>query len=448
MATPNPTRRTAYRIAGYYALSFALASLLLGGGIWGFARRTLRQALDDRLQSELTTLRGAAEREGRTALIEDIVARDLVPGAGGYALIGRDGRRIAGKVDTGRPGWGLSDIRVRLADGTDIPGRSAALRLPNGETLAVIGEAESLGRIEHTLLAIAGAGFGLMIAIGVVGGFLIGHVIHRRLAAVDDAARAIMAGNLARRIPIGEGDDEFDRLSDTLNRMLDHIGQLMDSLRHVSADVAHDLRTPLSRLRVTLEAASDADEPAERERRIMEALDRVDGLMALFSTILRISEIERGAVRKRFTAVRLDLLAADLIETYAPAALDGERCITAAVEPHVTTSGDEGLIGQAIANLLENALKHTPEGTRIEVAVASVDGHPRLTVRDDGPGVPAEDHALVLRRFGRREASRSGDSYGLGLTLVAAVAATHRAELILADAQPGLSVTLVFPPEV
>lgn len=448
MATPRPTRRTAYRIAGYYALSFALASLLLGGVIWGFSRRTLRHALDDRLQSELSTLRGAFEREGRAALIDDIVARDLVPGGGGYALIGRDGRRIAGKVDTASPVLGLSTIRLRLPDGNAVPGRAAALRLPDGETLAVIGEAESLERIEHTLLAISGAGFSLMIVIGVVGGFLIGHVIHRRLSAVDDAARAIMGGNLARRIPIGKGDDEFDRLSDTLNRMLDHIGQLMDSLRHVSADVAHDLRTPLSRLRATLEAADDADDPAERERRIGEALERVDGLMALFSTILRISEIERGAVRDRFAIVRLDLLAADLIETYAPAAADGDRYIMAAIEPHVATSGDEGLIGQAIANLLENALKHTPAGTRIEVAVTHCEGRPKLTVRDDGPGVPAEDHALVLRRFGRREASRSGDSYGLGLTLVAAVAATHRAELILADARPGFSVSLLFPREV
>jgi signal transduction histidine kinase len=444
----RPARRTAYRIAGFYALSFAAASALLGSVIWSFASQTLQHSLDDRLQGELTTLRGAAAREGRSALIADIVARDLVPGAGGYVLIGRDGKRVAGKVEAVPRGLGLTKVFLSLPDGSRIPGRSVAALLPSGETLAVIGEADSLERIETTLLVIAGAGFGLMIAIGVAGGFLIGHSIHRRLNAVDEAARAIIEGNLARRMPIGPADDEFDRLSDILNRMLDHIGQLMDSLRHVSDDIAHDLRTPLARLRATLEAASDADDLAERESRVAEALDRVDGLMALFSTILRISEIERGAVRSRFAPVRLDLLAGDLMETYAPAATDGGRSIIAYIDAEVSTQGDEGLIGQAIVNLLENAIKHTPPGTRIELSVTAREGRPMLTVRDDGPGVPTGDHDLVLRRFGRREASRSTQGHGLGLTLVGAVAATHRAELVLADAGPGLAVSLVFPAEV
>jgi signal transduction histidine kinase len=440
-------RRTAYRISGFYALSFAIASFLLGAGIWSFASHTLRHGLDDRLQSELSTLRGAAAREGRAALIADIIARDLVPSGGGYLLIGRDGKRIAGKVDAEPLGLGFTDVRLGGRDGAPVTGRSAALRLPGGETLAVVGEMASLERVERTLLVIAGAGFGLMVAIGVAGGFLIGHSIHRRLSAVDEAARAIIDGNLGRRMPIGGSDDEFDRLSDTLNRMLDHIGQLMDSLRHVSDDIAHDLRTPLARLRVTLEAASEADDADDRSRRLAEALHRVDGLMALFSAILRISEIERGAVRGRFATMRLDLLTTDLIEIYAPAAIDGGRVITAAIETGVTISGDEGLIGQAIANLVENAIKHTPEGTQIRVAVARRDSRSEIEVRDDGPGVPNADHGLVLRRFGRREASRSSEGYGLGLTLVAAVAATHRAELKLADAHPGLAVTLLFPPE-
>jgi signal transduction histidine kinase len=444
----RPARRTAYRIAGFYALSFAIASLLLGSVIWSFASRTLQRSLDDRLQNELATLRGAAAREGRSALIADIIARDLVPGAGGYVLIGRDGKRVAGKVDAAPKGLGFTKVRLGLAEGSSMPGRSVAALLPNGEMLAVIGEADSLERIETTLLVLAGVGFSLMIVIGVGGGFLIGHSIHRRLNAVDEAARAIIEGNLARRMPIGPTDDEFDRLSDTLNRMLDHISQLMDSLRHVSDDIAHDLRTPLARLRATLEAASDADDSADRESRVEEALDRVDGLMALFSTILRISEIERGAIRARFAPVRLDLLASDLIETYAPAAADGGRSILSHIDAAIVTPGDEGLIGQAIANLMENAIKHTPVGTRMEIAVTTMQGRPTLTVRDNGPGIPADDHGLVLRRFGRREASRSSEGHGLGLTLVAAVATTHRAELILADARPGLAVSLVFPPEV
>jgi signal transduction histidine kinase len=444
---PKPATRTAYRIAGFYALSFAVASLVLGAAIWTFASHTLRRALDDRLQSELSTLTGAGAREGHAALISDIIARDLVPGGGGYLLLDRHGERVAGKVGTTMPQPGLSDVRLIQPDGSTEPGRAAAVRLPDGETLAVIGEAGSLARIEATLLAISGLGFGLMVAIGVAGGFLIGASIHRRLSTVDDAARAIIDGNLARRMPIGPRDDEFDRLAGTLNLMLDHIGQLMDSLRHVSDDIAHDLRTPLARLRVRLEEASDSTDPEIQRKLIGEALIRMDSVMALFGTILRISEIEGGAVRSHFAPVRLDRLAQELIESYAPAALDSGRSIDAAVIEDVTVRGDEGLIGQAIVNLIENAIKHTPPGTRITVDVAMRNEHPVLTVADNGPGVPAEDRTLVLRRFGRREISRSTSGHGLGLTLVAAVAATHRAELILDDAAPGLAVSLVFPPQ-
>jgi signal transduction histidine kinase len=443
----EPATRTAYRIAGFYALSFAVASLLLGA-IWTSASRTLRHALDERLQSELSTLLSAGAREGRAALIADIIARDQVPAGGGYLLAGPNGTRLAGNVATNMPRPGLSDVSLTLPGGGTEPARAAAIRMRSGEMLAVIGEAGSLERIEATLLAISGGGFGLMVAIGVAGGFLIGHSIHRRLSAVDDAARAIIDGNLAQRMPIGRRDDEFDRLAHTLNRMLDHIAQLMESLRHVSDDIAHDLRTPLARLRATLEAASDAADGETRDGRIDEALIRVDGLMALFGTILRISEIESGTVRGQFAAVRLDLLARDLVESYAPAAQDGGRSIIAAVEDGVAARGDERLIGQAIVNLIENALKHTLPGTRICVMVASDQGRPTLTVVDDGPGIPIDDHALVLRRFGRREASRSTSGHGLGLTLVAAIASAHRADLVLGDAGPGLSVRMLFPPSV
>ena len=440
--------RTAYRIAGLYALSFAIASLLLGVTTWSFASRSLRHTLDQRLQNELSTLLGAAAREGRDALIADIVARDAVPAAGGYLLADRNGLRVAGRVRTPTPRPGLTDVTLRGRHGHTEPGRAATARMANGETLSVIGEAGSLARIERTLLAISGAGFGLMLAIEVTGGFLIGRSIHRRLGAVDATARAIIDGDVLRRMPIGPRDDEFDRLSATLNRMLDHIGRLMDSLRHVSDDIAHDLRTPLACLRATLETAADAREPADQRIGIATALGQVDGLIALFATILRISEVERGGVRSHFGPVRLDLLATDVVEAYAPAALDSGRTIEVETSPHILVRGDEALLGQAIANLLENAMKHTPPGTRVRVTISSAAGRSSLVVSDNGPGVPASERATVLRRFGRREASRTTTGYGLGLTLVAAIAATHRAELVLGDTAPGLTVSLIFPQEV
>ncbi len=441
---------TAYRIAGIYALSFAAASLLLGAITWTFTSRALRQALDRRLQNELSTLLQARELEGRAALIADIVARDAVPAVGGYLLVDRRGRRVAGKVPVATPPLGLTDVSLGGARGREKRARAATALTCSGETLSVVGEAESLVRIERTLLAIAAIDLGLMIAIGIGGGFLIGHSIHHRLSAVDAAARDIIDGDLSRRMPLGHRNDEFDRLASTLNRMLDHIGQLMDNLRHVSDDIAHDLRTPLARLRATLEAGSNSDDDGRRRSCINEALERVGGIINLFATILRISEVERGGVRHHFRSVALDVLATELAEDYAPAALDVGRSISVVADAGVAVQGDQTLLGQAIVNLLENSLKHTPAGACIRVVVAKGDGDggPTLVVADDGGGIPASEHAIVLRRFGRRDASRTTAGHGLGLTLVAAIAAMHRAELLLGDAQPGLSVTMVFPSKV
>ena len=443
---PRPGASTAFRIAALYGFSFAAASLLLGAVTWSFASRSLRQTLDDRLRGELTTLLRAGAREGQAALIADIGARDAVPGEGGYLLLDRRGRRIAGRVVTTLPRPGLTDVTLRAADGATLPGRAATVRLPSGETLAVVGEARSLARIERTLLLISGAGLALMVAIGVGGGFLIGHAIRRRLAIVDATARAIIDGDFSRRMPVDQRDDEFGRLSATLNRMLDHIAQLMDSLRHVSDDIAHDLRSPLARLRATLEATAEAGDVRALHEGIGAAIVRVDGVIGLFGTILRISEVESGGVRGHFEPVPLDLLAAEIVESYEPATCDGGRTIVATTAGAVDIVGDRGLLGQAIVNLIENAIRHTPPGTHIAVdARTRSDGRTMLSIADDGPGIPPREHAAVLRRFGRGDASRTTAGHGLGLTLVAAIAAAHRAELRLEDATPGLVVRLVFP---
>ena len=296
------TRATA-RIAGLYALSFAIVSLLVGAATWQFTGNALRHLLDERLRDELVALQHADEREGRAALIADIVAFDAIPGNGRYLLEDPTGRRIAGRVSITRLPDTIGDTSLRTANGSVEPARALRLSLRDGSTLAVVGETASVRRTEATLLVIAAAGFGVVIMIGVVGGILSGRALHRRLSLVHGTARAIIEGDLTRRMPVSPANDEFDQLSATLNQMLDHIGRLMASLRHVSADIAHDLRKPLSRLRAKLETALQVSEPALQNDAIADAIERMDEILGLFATMLRISEIESGGIRQWFKPV-------------------------------------------------------------------------------------------------------------------------------------------------
>lgn len=445
---PKPRTRTALRIAGFYALSFAIVSALVAAATWHFTDRAFRRSLDERLRSELVALEHADREESRAALIADITAFDAIPGSGRYLLNDRSGRRIAGRVEIDQLPDDIGDTTLRGPDGRTEPARIVATKLGDGSTLAVVGEMTLMRRTEATLLAIAAAGFGLVIVIGIVGGILSGRVLHRRLGLVDTTARAIIEGDLTHRMPIGPKDDEFDHLSATLNQMLDHIGRLMNSLRHVSADIAHDLRSPLARLRAKLEAALHADDPEEQKAGIAAALERMDEILGLFATILRISEVDAGGLKRGFGPVELAPLVAEMVETYEAAAQESGHALQIGCNQDCVVTGSEELIGQAVVNLIENGLNHTPPGTLVTVSVACTsDGAAEIVVRDNGPGIPASHHALVLEHFGRSEASRSKPGHGLGLTMVQSIATAHGATLRLEDGKPGLIVRLVFPRE-
>lgn len=445
---PDRQTRTAMRIAGFYVVSFAIVSLLVGAATWRLTSNAFRHTLDDRLRDELVALEHADEREGRDALIADIMAFDAIPGNGRYLLNAPKGKRLAGRVSvTGLPD-AIGDTMLRAADGHMEPARVVRMTLRDGSTLAVVGETAAMDRTESTLLLIAAAGFGLVIVIGGIGGILSGRALHRRLNLVDETAQAIINGDLTRRMPIGTSNDEFDQLSATLNQMLDHIGRLMSSLRHVSADIAHDLRSPLTRLRAKLEAALHSPEQETQSEAIADALDRMDEILGLFATMLRISEVEAGGVKQWFRPVALAPLVSEIAESYGPAAQDSGHLLETGSLGNPVVNGSEDLIGQVIANLIENGLRHAPAGSRIVVALArTADGGTELSVRDDGPGIPASQHALALQRFGRGEASRSRPGHGLGLAMVQAIATAHGASLVLDDARPGLVVRVKFPPE-
>ncbi|MDB5715215.1 MAG: sensor histidine kinase, partial [Sphingomonadales bacterium] len=296
------------------------------------------------------------------------------------------------------------------------------------------------------ILELFTAAFLIVVLMGVAGALLLGTYLRSRLGRISGTAQAIVGGDLDHRIPVSHRNDEFDQLGSALNAMLDRIARLLANLRQVSSDVAHDLRTPLARLRGQVEAALDGDQdPAVLRRSLKRALGQSDELLSLFAAILRIAEVESGALARHFTAVNITDLATDLYESYAPAVADLGRTLESAIETGVEIIGDRELIAQALINLLDNAQHHTPVTTNILISAKATDGQILLSVSDNGRGVGPRDRALIVRRFARLDASRSMPGHGLGLNLVSAIAEAHKGRLLIEDNGPGLRVSLILP---
>lgn len=438
----------AYRIAFTYSGAFALAIVLLGVIVYFAADADFRRQQDATITKESADIVQSYQDEGMPDVIETIKAR----GAGsatngfGYAVFDRQGRRIAGSLITARPQLGWRNIHfLDPKEGPD-PARALATALPGGEMLVVAVDTESLERIDRTILALFAGAFVLILAVGFGGALLLGGYLRRQIERVSETAQAIVSGDLERRIPVGSRGDEFDRLAESLNVMLDRIVQLLENLRQVSSDVAHDLRTPLARLRRELEFATDG--PADLktlQNGLSRALVQCDELLTLFAAILRIAEVEGGALARGFATVNLSSLVDDLCESYAPAVSDDGRELRCDIERDILVRGDRELLAQSVINLLDNAQRHTPEGTRIVVDLKGSSDGARLTVADDGSGVPAEDRERIVRRFFRLESSRTTPGHGLGLNLVSAVAAAHAGKLRISDNRPGLRATITLP---
>ncbi len=436
---PTPLRSAAYRIALIYSGAFVLATLLLGLLVYLAAHAALVRQVDAQIEGTALDLKARYAEEGLPDLIESIRARERLRSVDdlGFALFTPDGRRIAGRMNTGRPALGWSDIRFIDPDEGVDPARALALDLVDGTRLVVAADREPLESIDRSILTIFGAASLAILLLGIGGGLILGGYLRGRIGRIARTAEAIVSGDLASRMPIGPRGDEFDDLARTLNRMLDRIARLMDNLRQVSSDIAHDLRTPLTRLRNHLEEMDGGDACATS---LQGAIARTDDILKLFAAILRISELERGAASQYFVALRLDAIVRDVAESYAPAIEDSGRHLTCSINGPVAAMGDRELVSQIVANLLDNAMVHTPVGTRISVAL---NGH-ALTVSDDGPGVAAQDRRRILQRFVRLDRSRARAGYGLGLNMVAAIVGAHNWRIAIDGNDPGLRVDVLL----
>ena len=259
-------------------------------------------------------------------------------------------------------------------------------------------------------------------------------------------AAAIVAGDLQSRVLISSRNDDFDQLGRAFNSMLDRLAVLMDSLKQVSNDIAHDLRTPMSRLKQNLdETARGAATIDDMRSGILNATLQVDEILSTFSALLRIAQIEAGTRRAAFSPVDLSELTTLLAGDYGAVADDRSQTIATEIEPLVWVEGDRDLLTQLIVNLVENAIRHTPDGSRIVVGLAKRQDDVTLTVADNGPGVPDAERERIFRRFYRLEQSRTTTGSGLGLSLVAAIAELHGASVTAHDNGPGLRIEIAFP---
>jgi signal transduction histidine kinase len=286
----------------------------------------------------------------------------------------------------------------------------------------------------------------ITLILAALGTAIVSTTVLKRVDSVNRTARAIMAGALSERVPVRGTQDEFDELAEAMNAMLDRIEDLMRSMRQVSNDIAHDLRTPLTRLRQRLEHAARRDKTvAELHEVLAHSIRQVDSILETFGALLRIAQIEAGTPVAGKSVIDASKLLTAIVEDFSPTAEDHELQLEADVSKDLKLAADPELLTQMVVNLVENAIRYCPPGSRIRVQAKPVGDHVELAVCDTGPGIPPQERENVLRPFYRLESSRTTEGSGLGLSLVAAIAKRHEAKLSLGDNAPGLRVSVLFP---
>ncbi|MFI4999703.1 MAG: sensor histidine kinase [Reyranellales bacterium] len=442
-------RSASFRLTLIYAGLFVLSAVALFATVFVIATAAMQSDMAAVLRTEALQLAEIHRRSGLLGLAEQITRRMNFRTRGPiYYLLQAPTRQVmVGNLPGMPPVDGVIDFQ-RDSDSDDADSERGkltgfGLTLPDGSFLLVAQDASRLVDMQRAIVhAFIWAG-GLTLFLAIAGGVLLGGNFLRRIDTIARTSRAIMEGDLSARIPARGTNDEIDQLVANLNAMLGRIQQLMEGLRQVSSDIAHDLRTPLGRLRQGLEEARErATTTSEYAAATDAAIGEADQLLETFSALLRIAQIEAGAQKSAFAEVDLSALMRSVGEAYAPAAEDCQHRLDLEIEEGVTLTGDRQLLAQMLSNLVENALHHTPAGTAVRLALRKTGTGFEAEVTDNGPGIPVAEHDKVLDRFYRLDRSRSTAGSGLGLALVKAIASLHGLALKLEDRKPGLSVML------
>lgn len=450
---------TAFRLAAMAVAAFVLVSAAIAAAlVWQTNRIVTEQVLDE-LKDEAQLLRRTAASGGPKALQEAVALRSTPPARGLYRLSDASGHKLAGNLSRFPPEIDprIGGVFRYAAEGTsgEEPLRlAAAVAEEIDGTLLVVGrDVEDQRAFADRIRKIFLWGFAFLSLATLAGGLAAARMVLRRIEGIAATSRSFMAGDLSRRMPLTGNGDEFDDLSESLNAMLERIEQLMASLREVSDNIAHDLKTPLSRLRNKAEAALRDSRGAEAYRDGLErTIEEADGLISTFNALLLIARLEAGAVDETATAFDVAGLVRDAAELYEPVAEEAGMALECLAQGPLVITANRQLITQAVANLIDNAIKYGRRSEaaagkphKVTVRVAEEGGQVLISVADDGPGISEKDRERVLKRFVRLEESRTRPGTGLGLSLVAAVARLHGGAIRLEDNDPGLRAVLVLP---
>ncbi|CCV12602.1 ATP-binding protein [Mesorhizobium sp. STM 4661] len=484
LSVPAIMRTTAARLSALYLLLFALCAVLLVFYMTSLSARMLTAQTQETINDEVLGLARAYQRGGLPVLVRVVEARSRQPGANLYLIADTNGQILTGNVQSLEPGvietegWTKEPFSYRrfgegelerqrnpVSDQNETQsgenevqaqgekGHNAialVLRLPN-QMIMLVGR--DLGEPERFRAVIRRA---LMLALGMMGlgglliWFFVGRAALKRIDSVSEASRRIMGGDLSGRLPVTGAGDEFDRLSENLNSMLARIATLNEGLKQVSDNIAHDLKTPLTRLRNRAEATLSGKHRTTDYRQALEGtITESDQLIKTFNAILMISRLEAGYSSESTSRVDLAAAVRDVVELYEPVADEAGVTLESSVEGNFAVDGNRELIGQALSNIVDNAIKYSADSTGkpgVRVTLERVGGEIRLTVSDNGQGIPDDaDRARATERFVRLEKSRSQPGSGLGLSLAKAIMTFHNGRLDLLPANPGLSVVMSFP---
>lgn len=449
-------RTSTVRFAALYTLIFCVSVALLLGFIYDATVRAVDREIEVALQTELASLQEVHRRLGSAGLIDVVRARSVDPTTStnsAYLLVDKALQPVAGNLAqwpaTRREAGGRLEFTLDdPGEGTSGPRlyRAHVLVLPDGGRLLVAHSIDRRARAQRLVTDALAWGLAATLLLGVAGGFLISRAVLRRMEAIADTCARIVDGQMSERIAVSGTGDELDRLAIQLNRMLERIEQLVEGMRTMSDNIAHELRSPLTRLRAAVDTALAGPPDAERYRdALQKALLETDRVLTVFGAVMTITQARFGLLRGQMEVLDLAALAAEAAELYEPVSEARSVSLEVRAPAPVAVFGHRQLLAQVLVNLLDNAMKFTPAGGSVRVSVAQSAGRAVATVADTGPGIEAQARERLLAPFARGDGCAGIPGNGLGLSLVAEVARLHGAALALEDNAPGLRVTLTLP---
>ena len=450
MRLPRILRTTSFRLTLLYVSAYTVSVTVLFAIIYWSAAGYLSRQLDASTDIELVSLLDGEPSAGLARLQHEVEERVRgAPTGLFYLLQDHAGKLLAGNLPPRAPSDRIVETvePTLFENGTEPHGiRGRGVKTVDGSYLFVASDNFQLEEMQEMVERAFGLALCLTLALGLGSGVVISASLLRRVETVSQTSRDIVDGNLDRRMPISGSDDEFDHLAVSVNTMLDRIGGLMEGLRQVSNDIAHDLRTPLSRLRQRLEGSRRRATTIEALQGTLDAsIEDIDHILDTFGALLRIAQIEGGSRRSTFREIDISELMVSMAEIYQPVAEEKSQKLSCAVAEGLFVPGDRELLVQMLSNLIENAIRHSPAGAAISLEAQYNDNRLEMAVRDNGPGIPSVFYQRVFQRFFRMEESRTTPGNGLGLSLVAAVAALHDLDISLGDNGPGLIVLMRRP---